>query len=571
MTVGELHEMKEGLRSSTLLVKSEEDKVDSGSTRDEDATSTGEKEKKGTVLTSTDLGSVKESLVIEGMEGESRCVECEEAVDTDAKTNTNTSTSTSANANANTNTNTGGPKIGRRGRKRRKVESSECKGDTETKGLLMISTDLDSVEDSSVSSLERKIERKESVSEHPQFVEDANAGDINAGCKSNGDPNPGRQRIGRARQGRKRRIVESSVCNDEKEKKGPVIISTDYSSLKDSFISSLDGKIEGKEGGSEHVECAEDANGKCDADARADTDTGRPEIGGARRGRKRRGVKGSECNGDDGVDKKKIKEVSLEGKTVVVGRILRSRTMATSGGEKAVDGGPSGGVMDQERKNESDQSEKKIVDLKKDGSARLINRPRKKLKGRRGRPPKLQGKYGALNVIGQDIILKQLKSKKDKDKGKKGEKMVASRILEKRLLREQIMCMLKSAGWTIEYRPRNGREYNDAVYVNPRGGSYWSVTLAYRVLKMQVENGVADSKAISSFNPIPEEVFSKLYRISKGKKARGVKLKRQGKDGSKASKGVNKKKLAKNKSTSEKIGGSGGKSSKKGTAGLVAP
>ncbi|XP_047325626.1 uncharacterized protein LOC124929336 [Impatiens glandulifera] len=103
------------------------------------------------------------------------------------------------------------------------------------------------------------------------------------------------------------------------------------------------------------------------------------------------------------------------------------------------------------------------------------------------------------------------------------------RSIQKNQLKERILSILTGAGWTIEYRPRNNREYNDAVYVSPEGKTHWSITLAYRMLKEKVESGEADSVTISAFSVIPEEEFTKLLRtttpgIKKGKykRKRGV-------------------------------------------------
>ncbi|KAL4384177.1 hypothetical protein GQ457_15G023070 [Hibiscus cannabinus] len=116
----------------------------------------------------------------------------------------------------------------------------------------------------------------------------------------------------------------------------------------------------------------------------------------------------------------------------------------------------------------------------------------------------------------------------------------------KQAVRDRIVDLLKAAGWTIDYRPRNKREYNDAVYVNPEGKTHWSVTLAYRVLKRYYENG--GPKACPNgfvFTPIPEEELSMLKRIVQ--KKRVGKKKPKGEDDDTEDDGQVKKKMNKRK------------------------
>ncbi|XP_028762172.1 uncharacterized protein LOC114720667 isoform X2 [Neltuma alba] len=110
-------------------------------------------------------------------------------------------------------------------------------------------------------------------------------------------------------------------------------------------------------------------------------------------------------------------------------------------------------------------------------------------------------------------------------------------IKEKQVVRQRILELLLAAGWIIDYRPRNGKEYNDAVYVSPDGRTHWSVTLAYKRLRKHSEAGDGEGKVYIpgfKFVPIPLEKFNILTKLvkkrrkDKGKlKQTGVKVKRK--------------------------------------------
>ncbi|KAK9086827.1 hypothetical protein Syun_029221 [Stephania yunnanensis] len=93
---------------------------------------------------------------------------------------------------------------------------------------------------------------------------------------------------------------------------------------------------------------------------------------------------------------------------------------------------------------------------------------------------------------------------------------------EKQLLRERIRRLLLDAGWTIDFRPRKNRNYQDAVYINPSGTEYWSIIKAYDALKSHYDDAVFDNRDGfgSSFKPIPEEVLSQLTRQTRKKMER---------------------------------------------------
>ncbi|XP_044484412.1 uncharacterized protein LOC123210230 isoform X2 [Mangifera indica] len=106
---------------------------------------------------------------------------------------------------------------------------------------------------------------------------------------------------------------------------------------------------------------------------------------------------------------------------------------------------------------------------------------------------------------------------------KQEETLVRSEV--KQLIRDKIVELLFAAGWTIEYRPRNGKEYKDAVYVNLEGKTHWSVTKAYKSLKASYEQGDSDARSGFTFTPIPEDELKILKR--KIQKTRSDKNKRR--------------------------------------------
>ncbi|XP_019053176.1 PREDICTED: uncharacterized protein LOC104596532 isoform X2 [Nelumbo nucifera] len=125
---------------------------------------------------------------------------------------------------------------------------------------------------------------------------------------------------------------------------------------------------------------------------------------------------------------------------------------------------------------------------------------------------------------------------------------------EKQLLRNQIRDMLINAGWTIDYRPRRDKNYNDSVYINPTGTAYWSIVNAYYALKTQFEDEESEGKPHGSsfhFTPIPDEVLGKLTRQTRKKREKEMKKKRKEERGNKNVQRASRKKSAKNKHSVE--------------------
>ncbi|OMO77699.1 Acyl-CoA N-acyltransferase [Corchorus capsularis] len=144
----------------------------------------------------------------------------------------------------------------------------------------------------------------------------------------------------------------------------------------------------------------------------------------------------------------------------------------------------------------------------------------------------IKGRYECMeNNDGMTSLMLRSKAVNGKSKQKRAANSRQSdegeqkRSEAKQAVRDRIVKLLLDAGWTIEYRPRSTKEYNDAVYVNPEGKTHWSVTLAYRVLKAYYESDDGASKVSSNgfiFTPIPEEELSILKRVTT-KKRRGKK------------------------------------------------
>ncbi|XP_042412243.1 uncharacterized protein LOC122001524 isoform X1 [Zingiber officinale] len=108
-----------------------------------------------------------------------------------------------------------------------------------------------------------------------------------------------------------------------------------------------------------------------------------------------------------------------------------------------------------------------------------------------------------------------------------------SRRTEKQKLRDQLKDILLNAGWTIDLRPRRGRNYEDSVYIPPEGhGGYWSITKAYAVYQERLKRTNKSEGKISSgrncrtpsvSDPIiPLESLDLLKRVVVNKRRRRI-------------------------------------------------
>ncbi|XP_066316934.1 uncharacterized protein [Miscanthus floridulus] len=152
--------------------------------------------------------------------------------------------------------------------------------------------------------------------------------------------------------------------------------------------------------------------------------------------------------------------------------------------------------------------------------------------GRLGRPPLVKSESSSLS----------LQPGKGKTKVPEGTGTLRE---EKQKISDQIKAMLLDAGWTIDLRPRNGRDYMDSVYIPPSGkGSYWSVTKAYYAFCASMESEQKESskdqtstkKSVgspgnrqvsgSSGCTLTEDILSKLKRVVVNKRTTKVAIQR---------------------------------------------
>lgn len=390
----------------------------------------------------------------------------------------------------------------------------------------------------------------------------------------------GKQEPAKRRRGRKRKIVESSECIEGDGKKrvndgaGPVsrrVLRSNSNGYEENFDTNKDEKpincgtpkmLTGSRGRPPKVQ----EGNQVVMDAKSDTEEdekprrlGRPKkLKG--RGRPPKVMPNNQASGEEDSDAMKYEKPRCIGGP----KKLKGRR-----------GRPPKVKPDNQGTGEEDS------DLEKDKKPRDVGKS-KKLKGCVGRPPKVElnsvasgeedlgkekdeepqnvssmvhGKNGGLSLASkvntdkkQEAVGSEGATSQSNIEKKKTDKMGLRE--EKQAIREQITDMLKKAGWTIEYRARQNKDYADAVYVDGNGRTHWSATLAYHKLKEKIRKETADSKEVSAFEPIPEEILSKLFRTT----VPGAKCKKGNKSVSKSVQKINRKHSLKKKNATKGIG-----------------
>lgn len=350
-----------------------------------------------------------------------------------------------------------------------------------------------------------------------------------------------KQEPAKRRRGRKRKIVESSSCIEGDGKKrvndgvGPVsrrVLRSNRNAYEENFDSNRDekpmncGKLTGSRG--RPLKMQEGNQVVMDAKSDIEEDETPQRLGRPKklkgRGRPPKAMPNNQASGEEDSDAVKYK------KPRCIGRPKKLKGRRGRPPKVKPDNQGTGEVDSDSEKN------KKPHDVDKS----------KKMKGCVGRRPKVElnnvassgedlgkekdeepqnissmvhGKDGGLRLaskvntdakqeaVGSEGATSQLNIEQ-----KKTDKMGLRE--EKQAIREQITDMLKKAGWTIEYRARQSKDYADAVYVDGNGRTHWSATKAYHKLKEKVREETADTKEVSAFEPIPEDILSKLFRTT---------------------------------------------------------
>ncbi|AQK62959.1 Acyl-CoA N-acyltransferase with RING/FYVE/PHD-type zinc finger protein [Zea mays] len=196
-------------------------------------------------------------------------------------------------------------------------------------------------------------------------------------------------------------------------------------------------------------------------------------------------------------------------------------------------------------KQEDSSDSEEVVVVKKNRRKRKKSvhkhRAGSKLKHTSGSPPKT-GRLGRPPLVKSECGCLPLQPGKGKMNVPEGTGALRE---EKQKISDQIKAMLLDAGWTIDLRPRNGRNYMDSVYIHPSGkGSYWSVTKAYYVFRADMESeqkesskdhilskksvGSPGKRQVSSSSgcTLTDDILSKLKRVVVNKRTTKVEIQR---------------------------------------------
>jgi hypothetical protein len=238
------------------------------------------------------------------------------------------------------------------------------------------------------------------------------------------------------------------------------------------------------------------------------------------------------------------------------------------------------------------QQKRKNSGYKRTAGSKLKHASARSKTGRSGRPVLTSSESGSLSLQAgkEGVKVPEGKGKSDRAStmntaSPSEQTKTGSLREEKQKISEQIKAILLGAGWTIDLRPRNGRNYMDSVYIPPSGkGSYWSVTKAYYAFRATMESEQKDSSkgesssktsvgspgkrqaSSSSCCTLTEDILSKLKRVVVNKRTTKVEIQRLRKKAFR--KGASK--VKRNKITKSRRPQSGNERKKRGGCALLA-